>query len=197
MVFLPVYRLSVKAETDLFTTIPYLFTGQMFSLASGLPCGHTTGVFHIGDVVRKLRREQGLTLIALSACAGVSKTTLSELERKGRNFERLTLAKVASALGVSESDLFDRLREQQQAAGVGGPARKEDGSEPGAEDDEADVEQEVAQSMPDSDQVHGMITALRFAPPERRDEFVQRCISFAMELRHQKHRRPTGTDPNG
>jgi len=169
----------------------------MFSLASRLPCGHTTGVFHLGDVVRKLRRDQGLTLVALSVSAGVSKTTLSELERKGRNFERATLVKIAAALGVSEADLYDGLRERQQAAGGDSPTRKEDDGEAGAEPDQPDVEQEVAQSMPDDAQVHGMITALRFAPPERRDEFVQRCISFAMELRHQKHRRPTGTDPNG
>jgi hypothetical protein len=40
-----------------------------------------------------------------------------------------------------------------------------------------------------------MITALRFAPPERRDEFVQFCIGHALSLRQK--RRATGTDPNG
>jgi transcriptional regulator with XRE-family HTH domain len=168
----------------------------MFRLVSTLPLGHTSAVFHLGDVVRKLRREQGLTLVALSVSAGVSKTTLSELERKGRNFERMTLLKIAAALGVSEVELYNVLREQQDA-GLTGPVRKEASGETGVEPEEPDVETEDAQSMPDDAQVHGMITALRFAPPERRDEFVQRCISYAMELRHQKHRRPTGTDPNG
>jgi transcriptional regulator with XRE-family HTH domain len=155
------------------------------------------GVFHLGDVVRKLRRDQGLTLVALSASAGVSKTTLSELERKGRNFERVTLTKIAAALGVSEVDLYDGLREQQQAAGVGGPARKEENGEAGAEPNEPDIEEEVAQSMPDADQIHAMTTALRLAPSERRDEFIQHCFSYAMNLRQKSRRRATGTDPNG
>jgi transcriptional regulator with XRE-family HTH domain len=197
VVFLPVNRFPVKPQSGLFPIIPYLFTGQMFSLAYGLPCGHTTAVFHLGDVVRKRRRAQGLTLVALSVSAGVSKTTLSELERKGRNFERLTLTKIASALGVSEADLYDELREQPQTAGVGGPARREDNGQAGAEPDEPDVEEEDAQSMPDADQIHAMTTALRLAPPERRDEFIQHCFSYAMNLRQKSRRRATGTDPNG
>jgi transcriptional regulator with XRE-family HTH domain len=195
VVFLPVNRFPVKHQSGLFSIILYLLTGQMFSLASRLPCGHTTAVFHLGDVVRKLRRSQGLTLVALSVSAGVSKTTLSELERKGRNFERLTLTKIATALGVSEADLYDELREQ--AAGVGDHARKEYDGEAGAEPDEPDVEEEDAQSMPDVDQVHAMTTALRLAPPERRDEFIQHCFTYAMNLRQKSRRRATGTDPNG
>jgi transcriptional regulator with XRE-family HTH domain len=195
LVFLPVYRLSVKRQTDLFSNNPYLITGQMFILASGLPCEHTTGVFHLGDVVRKLRRDQGLTLVALSARAGVSKTTLSELERKGQNFERQTLVKIASALGVSEVELYDALREQQAAGNV--RLRKEDGGDAGADTDDDTVdEEEDAHVMPDQDQIHAMTTALRLAPPERRDEFIQHCFTYAMSLR-QGRRRATGTGPNG
>jgi transcriptional regulator with XRE-family HTH domain len=151
-------------------------------------------VFHLGDVVRKLRRAQGLTLIELSGRADVSKTTLSELERKGRNFERLTLTKIAGALGVSEADLYDALREQQAA--MNGHAEKEGDGEAGVEPEQTDVDEEDAQSMPDADQIHAMTTALRLAPPERRDEFIQHCFSYAMTMRQRK-RRATGTDPNG
>lgn len=172
----------------------------MFSLASELPWTHTTAVFHIGDVVRKLRRESGRTLVQLSESAGVSKTTLSELERKGQNFERETLRKVARALGTDEATLYELLRLQQAAVRaevIRNLGREEElDGEPGVADEELEgVEEGGPHHMPDPDQVHGMITALRFAPPERRDEFVQFCINSALTWRQR--RRATGTDPNG
>jgi transcriptional regulator with XRE-family HTH domain len=171
----------------------------MFSLASELPWTHTTAVFHIGDVVRKLRRENGLTLVQLSQRASVSKTTLSGLERNGENFERDTLRKIAGALGTTEGALYELLRALQapfRAELIRELTRKEDLGSPGAAEEDADsATHEGSQEMPDPDQVHGMITALRFAPPERRDEFVQFCISHALGLRQK--RRATGTDPNG
>jgi transcriptional regulator with XRE-family HTH domain len=161
---------------------------------------HTRAVFHIGSVIRALRTQRRIGLIAFARRIGISPTTLSRIERTGQNFERKTLVKIATGLGVTETDLYEIAQESSdgnlRGTKVGDPG-KEGGGEAGAEPDDTDVEQEDAHSMPDDAQVHGMITALRFAPPERRDEFVQRCISFAMELRHQKHRRPTGTDPNG
>ena len=171
----------------------------MFSLASELPWTHTTAVFHIGDVVRKLRRENGLTLVQLSQRARVSKTTLSGLERKGENFERDTLRKIAKALDTTEGALYELLRALQapfRAELIRELSREEDLGSPGAAEEDAHVEisHEGSQEMPDPDQVHGMITALRFAPSEHRDEFVQYCISYAIGLRRK---RATGTDPNG
>jgi transcriptional regulator with XRE-family HTH domain len=158
----------------------------------------TTGVLHIGSVLRALRQQRRIGLIVFAKRIGISPTTLSRIERTGQNFERATLVKIASGLGVTESDIYALQSEGMGAGWTFGAEqiRKEGGREPGVADD-SEIGKEDAQSMPDSDQIHGMTTALRFCPPERRDEFVQRCISFAMEIRHQKHRRPTGTDPNG
>lgn len=161
---------------------------------------HTSVVFHIGSVIRALRTQRRIGLIAFAKRIGISPTTLSHIERTGQNFERATLVKIAAGLNVSETELYAMELDGRGVAldtTVPRLQGKEDDGEAGAEPNTPDVEQEVAQSMPDDAQVHGMITALRFAPPERRDEFVQRCISYAMELRHLKHRRPTGTDPNG
>jgi transcriptional regulator with XRE-family HTH domain len=160
---------------------------------------HTRGVFHIGSVIRALRQQRRIGLIAFAKRIGISPTTLSHIERTGQNFERATLVKIATGLKVSETELYAFEREGMgvvQDAALSRLQRKEEDGDAGAAE-HTYLETEDPKSMPDDAQVHGMITALRFAPPERRDEFVQRCISLAMDLRHQKHRRPTGTDPNG
>jgi transcriptional regulator with XRE-family HTH domain len=160
---------------------------------------HTSVVFHIGSVIRALRTQRRIGLIAFAKRIGISPTTLSHIERTGQNFERATLVKIAAGLNVSETELY-ALELDGRGVALDPTVPRIQGKEEDGDTGAADhtyLETEDAQSMPDDAQVHGMITALRFAPPERRDEFVQRCISFAMELRHLKHRRPTGTDPNG
>jgi transcriptional regulator with XRE-family HTH domain len=60
--------------------------------------------------VRKLRRiraEKGLTMDALEERAGVSKRTISEIERGKRAPQTITLAKLAHALGVELDDLLE------------------------------------------------------------------------------------------
>lgn len=71
-------------------------------------------MFHVGDVVRKLREARGWTLQALSAASGVNKMTISEIEN-GRNYKRDTLAKLASALGLPAARLESKLREWAEA----------------------------------------------------------------------------------
>lgn len=61
-------------------------------------------MFHVGDVVRKLRTKQGLTVEELAIKAGVDKGTVSSIER-GRNYRADRLAKVAEALGVPVNKL--------------------------------------------------------------------------------------------
>jgi transcriptional regulator with XRE-family HTH domain len=160
----------------------------------------TSAVFHIGSVIRALRQQRDKGLIALAKEIGISPTTLSRIERTGQNFERATLVKIADGLSVTESDIYAALRAHGDDSGPriapARRARKEDTGGAGGQTDDADIEEEDAQSMPDDDQVQAMNTALRLAPPERRDEFIQHCFSYAMQMR-QKRRRATGTDPNG
>lgn len=66
-------------------------------------------VWHIGDVVRKLREARGLSQRALATAARIRPNTLGELERGMSNFERETLQKVAIALHVTIDGLYAEL----------------------------------------------------------------------------------------
>jgi transcriptional regulator with XRE-family HTH domain len=75
--------------------------------------------------VRKLRRiraEKGLTMDALEERTGVSKRTISEIERGMRDPQTLTLAKLANALGVDLDELVEEEAPKAQA-----PPPPEDG----------------------------------------------------------------------
>ena len=61
----------------------------------------------IGDRLRAIRLQNGLTLADLSTKAGVSKSMLSRIERNDSAPTTTTLHKIASALGVALADLFD------------------------------------------------------------------------------------------
>jgi transcriptional regulator with XRE-family HTH domain len=55
----------------------------------------------IGDQIRRLRTERGLTLKALAEVAGTSAPTMHRYENGWDRFELRTLRKIASALGAS------------------------------------------------------------------------------------------------
>jgi transcriptional regulator with XRE-family HTH domain len=59
----------------------------------------------LGERVRSLRRERGLTLDLLSQRSGVSRAMISKLERGEKNPTLVVAAKVAEGLGVSLSQL--------------------------------------------------------------------------------------------
>src|SRR5215207_2467660 len=67
----------------------------------------------LGERVRELRRERGLTLEALAERSGVSRAMISKVERGEKNPTLVVAAKVAEGLGVSLSQLvgFDERRE--------------------------------------------------------------------------------------
>ena len=71
---------------------------------------------HLGDKIKKLRKDQGLTLDKLATKAGLSKSYLWELEnRESQSPSAEKLASIADALGVS-ADYFleDDVREPQE-----------------------------------------------------------------------------------
>ena len=80
---------------------------------------HYPGVFDVGDVIRKLRLQQkkNTTLKKLAKAAGISVTTLTELERGLGNQRRDKFEKVAQALGTTVTRLYV-LAAQGDAADV-------------------------------------------------------------------------------
>lgn len=87
----------------------------MFSIDTGLSVRHTTLVFHIGDVVRKLRLEQKWTLDDLVERSGVSRGTLSLLEQGKANTTKAVLEKVAGALNITVSAMYMGMLGGQKA----------------------------------------------------------------------------------
>ena len=65
----------------------------------------------IAHRVAALRAERGLSLEALAACSGVSRSTLSLIERGETSATAVILEKVASGLGVALAALFETKRE--------------------------------------------------------------------------------------
>jgi transcriptional regulator with XRE-family HTH domain len=63
-------------------------------------------MFHVGDVVRKLRLQRGWTGENLAREAGVNKMTISSIER-GENHTREKLHAIARALGLPDSSTLD------------------------------------------------------------------------------------------
>ena len=64
------------------------------------------GNLMIGEKIQKLRKEKNLSLRALAEKAGISKSTLSDIENGNTNPTTNTLNKLAIALNVSLEDLF-------------------------------------------------------------------------------------------
>lgn len=60
----------------------------------------------IGTKIRRLRREEGITLDTLATRAGLSKSYISKLERGLQSPSISTLSNIASALGVDITELF-------------------------------------------------------------------------------------------
>lgn len=65
----------------------------------------TERVFHVGDVIRKLRKERNWTVEELAEKAGVGKMTVSSIERGEANYRRETVEKIAAALDTSTARL--------------------------------------------------------------------------------------------
>ena len=72
----------------------------------------------VGETIRRLRKEKGLSQEVLSGLAGIARTHLTMIESgtKQANFE--TLCKLAAALDLRPSELVRKMEEQ----GEKGPA---------------------------------------------------------------------------
>ena len=66
----------------------------------------------VGSVIRKMRKDKGMTQEFLSGFAGIARSHLSMIERgtKQPNFE--TIWKIALALGLSPSELVAKIEKE-------------------------------------------------------------------------------------
>ncbi|MGH7265674.1 MAG: helix-turn-helix domain-containing protein [Candidatus Rokuibacteriota bacterium] len=60
----------------------------------------------LGESIRRLRRDSGLTQLELARLLGVSQATLARLESESQNVTLQTLGRVCQALKCEPGDLF-------------------------------------------------------------------------------------------
>ncbi|MFV8826789.1 helix-turn-helix domain-containing protein [Alkalihalobacterium sp. APHAB7] len=71
----------------------------------------------IGETVKRLRLEKGLSLSELAESAGVAKSYLSSIERNIQSNPSIQfLEKISSVLGVSVETLLNENKEEKKAA---------------------------------------------------------------------------------
>lgn len=66
-------------------------------------------LWHIGDVLRKVRDTQGLTRKDVAARSGVRQNTIGDVESLKSDFQRTTLEKIAKALDVTPEYLWAKI----------------------------------------------------------------------------------------
>ncbi|MEI8173624.1 MAG: helix-turn-helix transcriptional regulator [Deltaproteobacteria bacterium] len=67
----------------------------------------------IGDQIRRLRKEMGLSQEGLAWKAGMHYTYIGAIERGEKNWSIGTLSRIAEGLGVGINELFDLAPSQQ------------------------------------------------------------------------------------
>lgn len=78
----------------------------------------------VGEVLRRIRREQGRTLADVARAAKVSLPYLSELERGRKEASSEVLAAICDALRIGLSDLLGAIRHELAGASVAGAGRR-------------------------------------------------------------------------
>ncbi|MFY1700271.1 MULTISPECIES: helix-turn-helix domain-containing protein [Micromonospora] len=66
----------------------------------------------IGDVLRRIRRQQGRTIREVASVAGVSLPYLSEVERGRKEASSEVLAAICRALGIDLAELLEEARDE-------------------------------------------------------------------------------------
>lgn len=61
----------------------------------------------VGDRIRQLRDEKGLSQFQLSVDADLTKNQIGRIERAEHNTSLVTLSRIAEALGLELKDLFN------------------------------------------------------------------------------------------
>ena len=67
---------------------------------------------HLGEVIRTLRQEAGLSQVVFGEQCGFYQTYLSRIENGRANPSLNALEVIAKALGITVFDLFDQTRER-------------------------------------------------------------------------------------
>ena len=68
----------------------------------------------LGDTIRELRTEQGLSQEEVSLRCGVHRNYIGGVERAERQPSALTVVKLADALGVKPSEVFKRAERRRK-----------------------------------------------------------------------------------
>ncbi len=66
----------------------------------------------LGDTIRDMRRERGLSQEVLSGLAGIARTHLTMIENGTMHPTIETLCKIAQALGLRTSELFSMVEDR-------------------------------------------------------------------------------------
>jgi len=67
----------------------------------------------VGETLRKLRLEKGISQETLAERLGKKQTEISRLEREGRNITLESIRKLSNALGILPSEFIKALLEEE------------------------------------------------------------------------------------
>ncbi len=67
-------------------------------------------LIHLGDRIRKLRKQHGWTQAEMAEKVGIDRSFLADVERGKRNISILNLDLIAKGFKISLSQMFSRLR---------------------------------------------------------------------------------------
>ena len=70
----------------------------------------------LGETIRALRKEKGLSQEVLSGLAGIARTHLTMIENGTMKATIDTICKIAQALDLRPSELFEMVEERQDKA---------------------------------------------------------------------------------
>lgn len=62
----------------------------------------------IGQMVRKIRKEKGLSILQVKELSGLSKSTISEIENDKSSPTSETLIKLANVFGINAGQFFSK-----------------------------------------------------------------------------------------
>jgi len=66
----------------------------------------------LGQIMRRMRNERGLSILDIREVTGLSKSTISDIETGKSSPTAETLQKIADALGVQVKDFFQAQKGQ-------------------------------------------------------------------------------------